>query len=559
MERGEVLDGCFWIERCVQRSATLEVYRAVDTRDSTPVHVRVHVDLSSTGIERLEWSCASLFAHPHPALERVVAWGTTERGARYVAIEVPNGPLLEELVADRLLDEDISRVTTRALEALGHLHTLGLCHGALSATAIVLPRGICAGATLVDVTMVPSSLIASEASYPSVQVESASHLAPERVRSSSGPSAASDIFALGCVVYRMLTGLIPFAATTVMGTYLRILYDEPAFPGARDGSGGQLDALALGMMLKNPDQRPTARDALRSLTDDARRPDVSADAEWLDAPTGANRRRDVALVLCRSVLRSTSSLDSEGDMDQVQRLVDGVAGRLDRLSDGTLLVELGQDGATATGDPLIRAGRAALMLQAALPLARFAVAFGRSPHSLDAAELLLRQVGRGKIWLAPDTVARMERQFEVEHTPEGALLWEREARTSELSPTAARAELARRRASNPSAADLEEVTLVENKRRTVELAASSTADQLEPLPTIEMDLSALARSMLPRVQQRSASVEPTDPAPAPAHEIENSDTDGGPASAADAAEDALGEDKTISQRPDQRPDRKSAS
>ncbi len=100
MERGDLIDGTYFVERCVARSAAHEVYQAVDVRDSSARVVRVHRSLSTSGIGRFEATCAVLAAHPHPALERLLGWGALPGNARYAVLEVPNGPSLAELLPD---------------------------------------------------------------------------------------------------------------------------------------------------------------------------------------------------------------------------------------------------------------------------------------------------------------------------------------------------------------------------------------------------------------------------------------------------------------------------
>ncbi|MBK6515992.1 MAG: hypothetical protein IPG04_18315 [Polyangiaceae bacterium] len=519
MERGEVVDGCFWIDRCVKRSAALDLYRAVDVRDSSSVWLRVHSGLSSAGSDHFLRTCSALSAHPSPALERVVAWGALGEASVYAAVTAPSGPTLEEALEHGLMATDALPIAIRALQALSLLHALGVPHGAVDARALVLPLGAATAATLVDVTLVPRALIAVDDSLPSVRTEGASLLAPERIRERRGQSAPADVFALGCVLYQALTGRLPFAAAGVLGTFLRVLHEEPEPP--RPDEADELNVLAdltLRMLAKSPSVRPTAEEALAEL-------EVATGSEPFAAPitsppsvTSATRRLravDVGLVLCREVERGHASLARESELDRIERALEGLAARLDRLSDGTLLVEIATGGPRER-DPVVGAARAALLLQTTLPASRIVVARGGArARGLEVAERYLERAPVGAITVLADVVGVLEPHFDIDQAAHGAVLYEREPRTRERAE-----ESARRRAPKPGIdlfarpfVDLDsEVTIVEHKRRTIEIEMPAVT--LEAQPTLEMDMTALARAML----------EPPAPAPLAGAPRDDADT-----------------------------------
>lgn len=164
MVRGELVGGRFYIERSLARTASLETYRAVDSSDSTQVVVRVFPTLSTAGAAHLERVCSALWHHPHPGIEPIVAWGRGSSGEGFTVARIADGPTLEEANSDGMRDVDQHHVVRRALEGLAHMHELGLAHGAVSAEAIVLPRGIAGGALLTETTLVPPALVLREGS-----------------------------------------------------------------------------------------------------------------------------------------------------------------------------------------------------------------------------------------------------------------------------------------------------------------------------------------------------------------------------------------------------------
>lgn len=493
MVRGELIGGRFYVDRCISRSASMGVYRAIDSTDSGLVVVRVFPTLSTAGAGHLERVCSALWRHPHPGIEQIIAWGRGSSGEGYTVARVPDGPTLEEASSDGVRDGDLYHVVRRALEALGHMHELGLSHGGVSAEAIVLPRGIAGGSLLTETTLVPPSLVLGEGSQPSVRLEHARHLAPEQIRGLAQPTPSADIFALGCTLYHSLAGSLPFASGTLMGSYLRTLYTDPK-PVESHGRPGReaLDALARRMLTKDPTRRPTAREALSELA--ARNANTSpASALTRERPQPEARGR-MALILCRLHLQKAPSLESEAELDQAEQLLRSVGGRLDRMVSGLLLVEITQEDG---GDIIDRAGRAAVLLQTVLPLSAIVVAEATvgSMADLDRLEALLGGVRSGQISIQPELIPRLGQKFQVELLGEG-----RDSNTSS-KPAALMWELEPETNPRPSGPRFDsEATLSEGGQITMEISvpegvlAAAVPSSLDPLPTVEMDLGPLAQT-----------------------------------------------------------------
>lgn len=95
-------------------------------------------------------------------------------------------------------------------------------------------------------------------------------MAPEQVRGEEQLSGGVDLYALGCLLYQMLSGEPPFDGETIMEIFEHHLFTDVApLPPARDDRPASLDKLIEQLLVKYPTDRPVdakeVRTALRSI------------------------------------------------------------------------------------------------------------------------------------------------------------------------------------------------------------------------------------------------------------------------------------------------------
>jgi serine/threonine protein kinase len=91
------------------------------------------------------------------------------------------------------------------------------------------------------------------------------YMAPEQIRAEKIDGRA-DIYALGCLLYEMVTARLPHEATTVLALLSKHLLEHPVPPSQRRpdlGLPSALDQLILGAMAKDPQARPQTMEAFR--------------------------------------------------------------------------------------------------------------------------------------------------------------------------------------------------------------------------------------------------------------------------------------------------------
>jgi serine/threonine-protein kinase len=145
--------------------------------------------------------------------------------------------------------------------ALATAHTRGLVHRDVKPANVMLTVS---GAKVVDFGI---AAVAGEAGEPGpggVVLGTPAYLAPERL--AGGPvRPATDVYALGLLLYRALTGGLPWAAETTTQMINAHVYAEPERLPPITGLPDGIAELCLRCLAKNPADRPTSREVARAL------------------------------------------------------------------------------------------------------------------------------------------------------------------------------------------------------------------------------------------------------------------------------------------------------
>ncbi len=201
-----------------------------------------------------------------PHVARLVESGALDDGSPFLTSEWIHGPTLEhELGGAPLPFVDIVGHARAITQALAAVHAAGLVHRDLKPANVALPANRVVGATLLDLGHA-LVLGAERLTEQGAVVGSAAYMAPEQA-AAGDVDARADFYALGVIVYRALTGSLPFEGTAaeVMAMHQRAVVEPPRKRVAR--LGGLPDAipsvaedLCLWLLAKDRERRvPNAR------------------------------------------------------------------------------------------------------------------------------------------------------------------------------------------------------------------------------------------------------------------------------------------------------------
>ncbi|CAG0981095.1 serine/threonine-protein kinase PpkA [Phycisphaerales bacterium] len=178
---------------------------------------------------RLEHEARLLAALSHPNIAVIYGVEDTPRGPVIILELVPGRTLAEELAVRRMALEDAVAVARQIARGLEAAHAAGIVHRDLKPANIkITPDGV---VKILDLGVAKSTAMAGEgapavATQPGVIVGTTAYMSPEQARGRP-VDKRSDLWALGCVLYEMLTGARAFDGETASDAAAAVLRAEP--------------------------------------------------------------------------------------------------------------------------------------------------------------------------------------------------------------------------------------------------------------------------------------------------------------------------------------------
>lgn len=268
------------------RGAMGEVWRAEDTALGRDVAVKLLLEKGAAdhAAERFRQEAQTAARLNHPNV--VAVYDFDEDGARgYLVMELVAGRSLRDELAtrDTLEIDEACRLAGQAAVGLAAAHARDVVHRDVKPGNLLLaPDG---RVKVADFGIARAAMDAGASmTVTGAMLGTSAYLAPERATGGTA-EPASDVYALGCVLYEMLCGRTPFAGDPAAVVYQHV--DRAPRPPAelRPDIPAALADFVLRMLAKDPAGRPTAADAARFLTD---RPAFTGAAAAAEGP--ATRR-----------------------------------------------------------------------------------------------------------------------------------------------------------------------------------------------------------------------------------------------------------------------------
>jgi beta-lactam-binding protein with PASTA domain len=255
IEPGTIIDGRYEVLQRVGSGGMADVYLASDQLLGRKVAVKVlHHRFAEDQefVERFRREASSAAGLSHPNVVSVFDRGEWD-GTYYIAMEYLPGRTLKAVVREHGALEPAAAidVVVQVLRAVRFAHRRGVIHRDLKPHNVILDEE--GRAKVTDFGIARAG--ASDMTLTGSIMGTAQYLSPEQAQGHA-VSESSDLYAIGVVLYELLTGKVPFEGETAVTIALQHISREPPPPSALNPAvPAALDAIVLRALRKEPAQR----------------------------------------------------------------------------------------------------------------------------------------------------------------------------------------------------------------------------------------------------------------------------------------------------------------
>jgi serine/threonine protein kinase len=267
LEAGQQLDH-FRIDAPVAESGMASIFRATDLRDGRQVALKVPhfaMEADPALFDRFQREEAIGIALDHPNVMRI--YPIEDRSRVYMAMEWVDGRLLRQIMFEqgKMAPERAIHITLGILNALDYIHKNGVVHRDLKPENIMLDPN--------DTIKLIDFGIASQAGAKRLTyagftqaLGSPDYISPEQVKGKRG-DARSDLYAVGVMLYEMLSGKTPFSGPSPLAVMNDRLINHPMPPREAEPSiTPQLQEVLYRALERDPKNRyPSAHSFAQDL------------------------------------------------------------------------------------------------------------------------------------------------------------------------------------------------------------------------------------------------------------------------------------------------------
>ncbi len=267
---GELIDNRYLLQRLIASGGMATIYAGMDTRLDRPVAVKImhaHLANDEAFVSRFIKEAKATATLSHPNIVSIQDQGWNEGGppAVFLVMELVEGSTLRDFLNQQgsVSIEQMFQLMGPVLSALAAAHKIGIIHRDIKPENILISKdgrvkvadfGLARNMAIGQTMTVESSVVLGSVSY----------LSPEQVQRGVA-DARSDIYAVGIVLFEMLTGGKPYEGETPIQIAYRHVNDRiPSLQSIKSDIPIAISELVYAATAPNPDQRPRDAEELLS-------------------------------------------------------------------------------------------------------------------------------------------------------------------------------------------------------------------------------------------------------------------------------------------------------
>src|SRR6476659_4472680 len=266
---GGVVDGRYELGRQLGAGGMARVFLAHDRLLDREVAVKVLADRYAADpqfVERFRREASAAAGLNHPNIVAVYDRGEAD-GSYYIVMAYLRGPDLKQVSRERAPLPPLEAIddAQQILAALGAAHRRDVVHRDVKPQNVLVAED---GHLKVTDFGIARAGAESDMTEAGSVIGTAQYLSPEQARGDE-VTAASDTYAVGIVLYEMLTGRVPFDGGPPVAVAMKQISDEPVSPRIVEPDvPRELEAVVLRALAKRPSERyRTAEEMGRALAE----------------------------------------------------------------------------------------------------------------------------------------------------------------------------------------------------------------------------------------------------------------------------------------------------
>jgi hypothetical protein len=260
-----IVGGRYRLRALLGSGGMAAVYRAWDPHLERDVAVKLLHPTSTDrpgSAERFRAEARMAGSLAHPNVVNVYDYGE-DAGLGYIVMELVDGEDLATLLRRRtpLTAAKAARIAIGVTRALEAAHAHGLIHRDVKPGNILLTHE---GDVRVADFGISRAMRAAGSTTAGMVIGSVDYFSPEQARGDEA-TPASDLYALGVVLYEMLAGRRPFEASSAAAVAIKRLHEDPAPPSRyAPGVPAELERIVMRAMQRDPRRRFPSAAAMRA-------------------------------------------------------------------------------------------------------------------------------------------------------------------------------------------------------------------------------------------------------------------------------------------------------